>query len=30
VRLTPAMALPNGVGGALDGFFIARFIRKPV
>lgn len=30
VRLTPAMALPNGVAGALDGFFIARFIRKPV
>ncbi|WP_421953008.1 RsmB/NOP family class I SAM-dependent RNA methyltransferase [Pelagibacterium sp.] len=28
VRLTPALDLPNGVGGGLDGFFIARFVKK--
>jgi 16S rRNA (cytosine967-C5)-methyltransferase len=29
VRLTPAMTLPNDVVGGLDGFFIARFVKRP-
>lgn len=28
MRLTPALQLPNGVSGGLDGFFIARFTKK--
>lgn len=28
LRLTPALALPEGVAGGLDGFFIARFVKK--
>ncbi|AEQ53214.1 RsmB/NOP family class I SAM-dependent RNA methyltransferase [Pelagibacterium halotolerans] len=28
VRLIPSMALPNGIDGGLDGFFIARFVKK--
>ena len=28
LRLTPALALPGGVAGGLDGFFIARFVKK--
>lgn len=29
VRLTPAMTLPGNIAGGLDGFFIARFVKKP-
>lgn len=28
LRLTPALTLPGGVAGGLDGFFIARFVKK--
>ena len=28
VRLTPALALPGGVAGGLDGFFVARLVKK--
>jgi 16S rRNA (cytosine967-C5)-methyltransferase len=28
VRLTPALELPNAIAGGLDGFFMARMIKK--
>ena len=28
IRLTPALGLPHGIGGGLDGFFMARLIKK--
>ncbi|WP_417579236.1 RsmB/NOP family class I SAM-dependent RNA methyltransferase [Pelagibacterium sp.] len=29
VRLIPSMTLPGEIAGGLDGFFIARFVKKP-